>query len=144
MLDPGAGKTRRSYIWAYARGELDAQREGIRIRFDTAYVLPNSLKSALLPLLAGIPRRVGYLGESRVGLLTRIGILANGAGLTMTTMDAVSLCGGAPANFLEIGGEAYTKAHIALEILLSSPNIRSVLVNFCGAFNACRICFSPL
>ena len=39
-------------------------------RFDTAYVLPNSLKSALLPLLAGIPRRVGYLGESRVGLLT--------------------------------------------------------------------------
>lgn len=39
-------------------------------RFDTAYVLPNSFKSALLPLLAGIPRRVGYLGEARVGLLT--------------------------------------------------------------------------
>lgn len=39
-------------------------------RFDTAYVLPNSLKSALLPLLAGVPRRVGYLGEARVGLLT--------------------------------------------------------------------------
>lgn len=39
-------------------------------RFDTAYVLPNSLKSALLPLLAGIPRRVGYFGEARVGLLT--------------------------------------------------------------------------
>lgn len=38
--------------------------------FDTAYVLPNSLKSALLPLLAGIPRRVGYLGEARVGVLT--------------------------------------------------------------------------
>ena len=39
-------------------------------QFDTAYVLPNSLKSALLPLLAGIPKRVGYLGEARVGLLT--------------------------------------------------------------------------
>src|SRR4051812_33819306 len=38
--------------------------------FDTAYVLPNSLKSALLPVLAGIPKRVGYLGEARVGLLT--------------------------------------------------------------------------
>ena len=39
-------------------------------RFEAAYVLPNSMKSALLPLLAGVPKRIGYLGESRVGLLT--------------------------------------------------------------------------
>jgi heptosyltransferase II len=39
-------------------------------QFDTAYVCPNSLKSALLPFLASIPKRVGYLGEARVGLLT--------------------------------------------------------------------------
>ncbi len=39
-------------------------------RFDAAYVLPNSLKSALVPFWAGIPHRVGYLGEARVGLLT--------------------------------------------------------------------------
>lgn len=50
-----------------ARRTLAKRIEG---RFDTAYVLPNSLKSALLPLLAGIPKRVGYLGEARVGLLT--------------------------------------------------------------------------
>ncbi len=43
----------------------------IKGRFDHAYVLPNSLKSALLPLLAGIPNRIGYLGEARVGLLTQ-------------------------------------------------------------------------
>src|SRR6476661_2768203 len=50
-----------------ARRRLARELQG---RFDTAYVLPNSLKSALLPLLAGIPQRVGYLGEARVGLLT--------------------------------------------------------------------------
>ena len=52
----------------------------------------------------------------------------------MTTMDVVVSAGGRPANFLEIGGEAYTKAKVALEILLKNPNIRSLLVNFCGAF----------
>ena len=50
-----------------ARRAMARQLEG---RFDTAYVLPNSLKSALLPVLASIPKRIGYLGEARVGLLT--------------------------------------------------------------------------
>jgi heptosyltransferase II len=50
-----------------ARRSIAKEIEG---RFDTAYVLPNSLKSALLPFLSGIPKRVGYLGEARVGLLT--------------------------------------------------------------------------
>lgn len=63
-----------------------------------------------------------------------VGVLANGAGLTMTSMDAITHYGGAPANFLEIGGEAYTKSKVALQILLKNPNIRSLLVNFCGAF----------
>ncbi len=63
-----------------------------------------------------------------------VGILANGAGLTMTTMDVVSRLGGRPGNFLEIGGEAYTKGKLALQILLGHPGIRSLLVNFCGAF----------
>jgi heptosyltransferase-2 len=50
-----------------ARRSLGKQLQG---QFDTAYVCPNSLKSALLPFLASIPKRVGYLGEARVGLLT--------------------------------------------------------------------------
>lgn len=50
-----------------ARRTLARQITG---RFDVAYVLPNSLKSALLPFLASIAKRVGYLGEARVGLLT--------------------------------------------------------------------------
>lgn len=59
----------------FARGSLQLRaRRGlakqIQGHFATAYVLPNSLKSALLPFLASIPKRVGYLGEARVGLLT--------------------------------------------------------------------------
>jgi heptosyltransferase-2 len=50
-----------------ARRALAKRIEG---QFDIAYVCPNSLKSALLPFLASIPKRVGYLGEARVGLLT--------------------------------------------------------------------------
>ncbi len=51
-----------------ARRAMATQLKG---RFDAAYVLPNSLKSALIPFLARIPRRVGYLGEARLGLLTQ-------------------------------------------------------------------------
>src|SRR5699024_7233261 len=39
-----------------------------------------------------------------------------------------------PANFLEIGGEAYTKATPALELVLANPRVKSLVVNFCGAF----------
>jgi heptosyltransferase-2 len=58
----------------FAHGRLDwAGRRRIaaelRGRFDAAYVLPNSIKSALLPFMAGIARRVGYRGEGRFGLL---------------------------------------------------------------------------
>lgn len=50
-----------------ARRSIAKRIEG---QFDKAYVLPNSLKSALLPFLASIPERIGYFGEARVGLLT--------------------------------------------------------------------------
>ena len=59
----------------FAHGGLQL-RERLRLsrrmngQFDIAYICPNSLKSALLPFLAGIPMRIGYLGETRVGLLT--------------------------------------------------------------------------
>ena len=50
--------------------ERRAVAKGIAGRFNKAYVLPNSLKSALLPFLASIPERIGYFGEARIGLLT--------------------------------------------------------------------------
>ncbi|MBI4206554.1 MAG: acetate--CoA ligase family protein [Betaproteobacteria bacterium] len=63
-----------------------------------------------------------------------VGVLANGAGLTMTTMDMIRHHGGRPANVLEIGGEAYSLAYPALELLMSNSRIKSLVINFCGAF----------
>ncbi len=51
----------------------------------------------------------------------------------MTTIDAVRHYGGEPANFLEIGGDAYVKATPALELVLANPKVKSLLINFCGA-----------
>lgn len=84
--------------------------------------------------LTGLEARARDLGLKFIELDGDVGILANGAGLTMTTMDAVRHYGGRPANFLEIGGEAYTQGRPALELVLANPNVKSLLVNFCGAF----------
>ncbi|MEM7197058.1 MAG: ATP-grasp domain-containing protein, partial [Pseudomonadota bacterium] len=74
------------------------------------------------------------LGLKYIELDGNIGILANGAGLTMTSMDMVRHHGGQPANFLEIGGDAYTKGTEALKLVLANKRVKSLVINFCGAF----------
>ena len=81
-----------------------------------------------------LERRARELGLKYIELPGNVGVLANGAGLTMTTMDVIEHCGGAPANFLEIGGDAYTKAEGALGLVLANPRVKSLIINFCGAF----------
>jgi succinyl-CoA synthetase beta subunit len=81
-----------------------------------------------------LEREGARLGLLYIELDGDVGVLANGAGLTMTTLDAVHHLGGRPANFLEIGGDAYTRAVPALRLVLSNPKVRSLLINFCGAF----------
>ncbi|TNC27700.1 succinate--CoA ligase subunit beta [Amycolatopsis alkalitolerans] len=81
-----------------------------------------------------LEQRGRALGLQYLELDGEVGVLANGAGLTMTTLDAVNHYGGRPANFLEIGGDAYTKATPALQLVLDNPRVRSLVVNFCGAF----------
>jgi succinyl-CoA synthetase beta subunit len=84
--------------------------------------------------LTALETRAYALGLKFIELDGNVGVLANGAGLTMTTMDAVRHYGGNPANFMEIGGESYTKATPALALVLSNPRVKCLLVNFCGAF----------
>ena len=84
--------------------------------------------------MTALEARAEGLGLKYIELDGDIGVIANGAGLTMTTMDVITHQGGRPANFLEIGGEAYTKARPALELVLANPRVKCLVVNFCGAF----------
>ena len=80
-------------------------------------------------------------GISYVKLDGQIGCMVNGAGLAMTTMDMTKLYGGdevGPANFLDIGGGASAEqVATALRIILSDPNVRSVLLNIFGGITRC-------
>ncbi len=82
--------------------------------------------------------RARAAGLSYIKLDGTIGCMVNGAGLAMTTMDMTKLFGGAPANFLDIGGGARAETvAMALRIILSDPNVKAVLFNIFGGITRC-------
>src|SRR5881227_2479802 len=77
-------------------------------------------------------------GLTYVKLDGDIGILGNGAGLVMSTLDVVSQAGGAPANFLDAGGGSKAEAITqAVEVILSDPKVKAVLFNIFGGITRC-------
>jgi succinyl-CoA synthetase beta subunit len=135
-----------------AFGETDAElieinplallADGRAVALDCKYVLDDAAayrqeqlaKLGSPGVMTALERRGAALGLKFIELDGNVGVLANGAGLTMTTMDVIRHLGGRPANFLEIGGEAYTRSEAALELVLSNPGVKALVVNFCGAF----------
>lgn len=102
----------------YARGDLQAMRDPDE---DDPY-----------------ERAAEEQGLSFVKLDGNIGCVVNGAGLAMATMDVVKLYGGAPANFLDIGGGARAESvAAALKIILSDPKVKAVLFNIFGGITRC-------
>jgi succinyl-CoA synthetase beta subunit len=72
-------------------------------------------------------------GLQYVGLDGFVGVIANGAGLAMSTVDIVNQVGGEPANFLDIGGGASAEVMAgALEVINNDPNVRSIFINIFG------------
>ena len=68
-----------------------------------------------------------------IGLDGTVGIIANGAGLAMSTLDVVNQVGGSAANFLDIGGGANAELMTAaLEVINSDPKVKSILINIFG------------
>jgi succinyl-CoA synthetase beta subunit len=77
-------------------------------------------------------------GLTYVSLDGDIGILGNGAGLVMSTLDVVAQYGGSPANFLDAGGGSKAEAITsAVEVILANPNVKAVLFNIFGGITRC-------
>jgi succinyl-CoA synthetase beta subunit len=77
-------------------------------------------------------------GLNYVKLDGEVGVIGNGAGLVMSTLDVVAGCGARPANFLDIGGGASAQVMAdGLSVILSDPAVKSVFVNFFGGITAC-------
>ncbi|MCX3288716.1 ADP-forming succinate--CoA ligase subunit beta [Streptomyces sp. NEAU-H22] len=77
-------------------------------------------------------------GLNYVKLEGEVGIIGNGAGLVMSTLDVVAGCGARPANFLDIGGGASAQVMAdGLSVILSDPAVKSVFVNVFGGITAC-------
>ncbi len=67
-----------------------------------------------------------------------VGVIGNGAGLVMATLDTIQYYGGKPANFLDVGGGAAAeKTAIALNIVLSDPNVQALFINILGGITRC-------
>jgi len=83
-------------------------------------------------------REAREAGLSYVQLDGEIGCMVNGAGLAMATMDIIKHFGGAPANFLDIGGGAKAeRVATALRLILADPNVKAVLFNIFGGITRC-------
>jgi succinyl-CoA synthetase beta subunit len=67
-----------------------------------------------------------------------VGILGNGAGLVMSTLDVIALAGGRPANFCDLGGGGDAEGVVdALEIISADPQVKSILFNIFGGITRC-------
>ena len=113
---------------------LDAK---IRIDDNSLYRHPELQDKALRELSPReqVAKKYGF---SYVELDGNIGIICNGAGLTMATMDLVAYYGGKPANFLDIGGGA-TKERVreAAKLILTHEKVKVVLINIFGGITRC-------
>lgn len=77
-------------------------------------------------------------GLAYVKLVGNVGVIGNGAGLVMATLDVIQLYGGQPANFLDVGGGASRDmVAVAVNIVLSDPNVKVLFINILGGITRC-------
>ena len=119
-------------------GELRALDSKYTVDDNSLFRHPDIAEMRDLGALPPEERMALERGVTYVKLDGYIGILGNGAGLVMSTLDVVAGAGGEPANFLDVGGGAQADEIVtAMEVLLSDPNVRAVLFNVFGGITRC-------
>jgi succinyl-CoA synthetase beta subunit len=120
--------------------ERDVKALDAKVTLDGNAMFRHPDNAALRDLSAEDPQEVmaKERGLTYVKLDGNIGILGNGAGLVMSTLDVVKLAGGEPANFLDAGGGSKAEAITsAVEVILSNPKVTAVLFNIFGGITRC-------
>ena len=113
-----------------------------KMNFDSNALFRHQEILALRDLNEEDPREIeaSKYELSYISLDGNIGCMVNGAGLAMATMDIIKLCGGEPANFLDVGGGAdKERVAQAFKIILSDARVRGVLINIFGGIMRCDV-----
>jgi succinyl-CoA synthetase beta subunit len=120
--------------------ERDVKALDAKVTLDDNALFRHPDNAALRDVSAEDPqeRMAKERGLTYVKLDGDIGILGNGAGLVMSTLDVVGQAGGKPANFLDAGGGSKAEAITqAVEVILSDPKVKAVLFNIFGGITRC-------
>lgn len=121
-------------------GELQALDAKMVVDDNALYRLPAIASMEDTTQVAPAEVEAARAGITFIKLDGDIGCMVNGAGLAMATMDTVKLSGGEPANFLDIGGGAKAdQVTAALNIILSDPKVKAVLINIFGGITRCDV-----
>jgi succinyl-CoA synthetase beta subunit len=119
-------------------GELRALDSKYTVDDNALFKHPDIAAMRDLAALDDQERMALERGVTYVKLDGTVGILGNGAGLVMSTLDVVAEAGGTPANFLDVGGGAQADEIVtAMEVLLSDAKVRAVLFNVFGGITRC-------
>jgi succinyl-CoA synthetase beta subunit len=116
-----------------AGGEVRALDAKVTLDDNALYKHPELAELRDLEAYPPEERAARAKGVTYVKLNGEVGILGNGAGLVMSTLDVISLVGGRPANFCDLGGGGDAEGVVdALEVITADPQVRSILFNIFG------------
>jgi succinyl-CoA synthetase beta subunit len=121
-------------------GELRALDSKFTVDDNALYKHPDVAEMRDLDAYPPEERAAREKGVTYVKLDGEVGILGNGAGLVMSTLDVIALAGGRPANFCDLGGGGDAQGVVdALEVISADPQVRSILFNIFAGITRCDV-----